>query len=156
MELPSPAQSSSRPFRSPYRRRRVVWFALLFTVAGLFFLAPDSFWEVSHGHELAAVGKEWIKPIIGGGGSGENPYTQEEELKDLLHMVASSELTIPKDVDPSKPLPKETYKADLEGAVCLQEAQADPPIIVFSKVLDIQPLHPFHSLNTLIDILPVS
>jgi len=133
MELPSPAQSPSRSFRSPYRRRRVVWFVLFFTVAGLFFLAPDSFWEVSHGHELAAAGKEWIKPIIGGGGGGQQTYTRDEELKDLLHMVASSELTIPKTADPSNPLPKDTYKADLEGAAWLQEAQADPPIIVFSK-----------------------
>lgn len=135
MDLPSPAQSPSRSFRSPYRRRRVIWFALFFTVAGLFFLAPDSFWEVSHGHELAAAGKEWMKPIIGGSGSGQQPYARDEELKDLLHMVASSELTIPKTADPSNPLPKDTYKADLEGVKWLQEAQADPPIIVFSKVL---------------------
>ena len=132
---------------------------MLLTVAGLFFLAPDSFWEVSHGHELATAGKEWINPIFGGGGNEKvgNAYSTEDELKDFLHMVASSELTIPKDVDASKPLPREIYKSDLEGVAWLQEAQADPPIIVFSKAR--APVHLIIFITSYshssLDILPV-
>lgn len=58
-----------------------------------------------------------------------------DELQNLLHMVASSELHIPKDVDPSKPLDPSVYGADLnKGASWLKKPAADPPVIVFSKV----------------------
>ncbi|EJD02673.1 thioredoxin-like protein [Fomitiporia mediterranea MF3/22] len=64
---------------------------------------------------------------------GIKPYGPEDELRDLLHMVASSELTIPSDVDPSKPLSRDVYSVDLGNVAWLQEVQADPPVIVFSK-----------------------
>jgi len=59
-------------------------------------------------------------------------YGPSDELKDLLHMVASSELTIPKDVDPSKPLPHSVYSMDIGGS-WLQQPEPDAPVIVFSK-----------------------
>ncbi|KAH8118955.1 thioredoxin-like protein [Phellopilus nigrolimitatus] len=131
MDLPAPSTNSnaSRTFRSPYRRRRIVWFAVLLTIAGLFFLAPSSFWETGHGHTLVEVGKAWIpsKSI------DVKSYTPAEELRDLLHMVASSELRIPPNVDPSKPLDRKVYGGNFKNVAWLQEPQADTPIIVFSK-----------------------
>lgn len=62
------------------------------------------------------------------------PYAAGEELRYFLHMVASSELTIPSDADPSKPLARDVYSVNLGGVAWLQEEEADPPVIVFSKV----------------------
>ena len=62
------------------------------------------------------------------------PYSAEYELHDLLHMVASTELRIPKDADPSKPLDRSVYRPDLGDVSWLQKPDPDPPVIVFSKV----------------------
>ena len=131
MDLPTYSKRSHSP-RSPYRRRRVVWSLLVLTILGLVFLAPSSFWETSRDHAMSVAekGKAWLPSQLGGGST----YGPEEELRDFLHMVASSELTIPNDVDPSKPLSKEVYSVDLGDVAWLQEQQADPPVIVFSKV----------------------
>jgi len=60
--------------------------------------------------------------------------TSGQELQNLLHMVAMTELRIPKDVDASKPLAPSVYGADLNlGASWLKGADSDPPVIVFSK-----------------------
>ena len=79
---------------------------------------------------VAEKGKEWLPEKLGGGKS----YGPEQELQDFLHMVASSELTNPTDVDPSKPLSRDVYSVDLGNVAWLQEVQPDPPVIVFSKV----------------------
>jgi len=60
------------------------------------------------------------------------PINPEDELKNFLHMVASTELRIPKDVDPSKPLSRDVYIVDIGGS-WLKQADVDPPVIVFSK-----------------------
>ena len=82
---------------------------------------------------VAEKGKEWLPEQLGGTG-GKGKYGPEEELRDFLNMVASSELTIPSDVDPSKPLERDVYVVDLGDVAWLQEVQADHPVIVFSKV----------------------
>lgn len=133
MELPaSSPKARSRSPRSPFRRRRIVWSFLLLTITALFFLAPTSFWETGRGHAaaVAEAGKAWIPEKLG----GVRPYAAGEELRYFLHMVASSELTIPSDADPSKPLARDVYSVNLGGVAWLQEEEADPPVIVFSKV----------------------
>ena len=56
-------------------------------------------------------------------------------IRDFLHMVASSELTVPTNVNAAQPLNGDVYKIDLGGDVSwLQSVEADPPVIVFSKV----------------------
>ncbi|KAL5528611.1 hypothetical protein ACEPAF_7747 [Sanghuangporus sanghuang] len=130
MELPASTPRSRSP-RSPFRRRRVVWSGLLLSFVALFFLAPSSFWETSRHRAMSVAekGKEWLPEKLGGGKS----YGPQQELQDFLHMIASSELTIPTDVDPSKPLSRDVYSIDLGNVAWLQEVQPDPPVIVFSK-----------------------
>ncbi|KAI5118888.1 hypothetical protein M0805_003563 [Coniferiporia weirii] len=132
MELPAPSMSSSpsRSFRSPYRRRRIIWATFLFSIIALVFLTPSSFWETGHGRALVDAGRAWVPSKIG----EVQPYAPGEEIRDLLHMVASSELKIPHGVDPAQPLGREVYDPNFgENVAWLKEAQADPPVIVFSK-----------------------
>lgn len=132
-ELPSPSTSPSRAFRAPYRRRRIVWSLVLLTLVGFFFLVPSSFWETgrSHASALADSGRAWLPNKLG----GVQPYSAADELRDFLHMAASSELTIPASVNVAEPLDKEVYSVNLgEDVAWLQQAEMDPPVVVFSKV----------------------
>ena len=132
-ELPSPSTSPSRGFRAPYRRRRIIWALILLTFVGFFFLAPASFWETSRSHAsaLADSGRAWLPNSLG----GIKPYSAADELRDFLHMVASSELTIPASANVAQPLDPEVYNVNLGDDVAwLQQIEADPPVIVFSKV----------------------
>ena len=51
-----------------------------------------------------------------------------------MHMVASSEVAIPAEVDPSRPLERDVYVIDMGDVAWLQEVKPDPPVIIFSKV----------------------
>lgn len=134
--LPLPS-SASRAYRSPYRRRRILWFAVLLTVFALFYLTPPGFWDTRRAQAIADTVKSWT-PDINSGQKQQGSYNAEDELRDLLHMVASSELKIPNDVDPSKPLDRSVYTAGLEDVMWLQEPLLDPPVIVFSKVCHLE------------------
>ena len=135
MDLPLPS-TSARTFR-PYRRRRILWTLFFLTIAAVYLLAPSSFWDMgsSQARKLAEAGKSWVPESLNKFNSGgESPYTNGEELQALLHMVASSELRIPPESDPSKPLARDVYSGGTENVAWLQQVQPDPPVIVFSKV----------------------
>lgn len=134
MDLPPPS-TNSRSFR-PYRRRRILWTAFFLFIGFIYLFAPPSFWDTSsyHARKLAEVGKSWVPGPLNGNTLEERPYAEGEELQSFLHMVASTELTIPSTSDSSKPLPREVYTGGIEEDVAwLQEVQSDPPVIVFSK-----------------------
>jgi len=158
MELPSYTGRSPPPrARVSYRRRRVIWSALFLSCIFIFFFAPDSFWEKSD--RLKELGTEYLSSL-----KSPSRFTDEQgipdpkdelqksnedrpgkewaatppprtELQKLLHMVSSSELTIPLDVDASQPLDSSVYDPlSGEDISWLQSASNDPPVIVFSKV----------------------
>ncbi|TDL26174.1 thioredoxin-like protein [Rickenella mellea] len=74
-----------------------------------------------------------------GKGEQENTKTSQTsspppELVQFLHMVASSELRIPSDVDPSHPLDPSVYAVGGgPRAASFKPEDPDPPVIVFSK-----------------------
>lgn len=109
-----------------------MWSLILLTCFGLFFLAPTSFWETSRSHAsaLADSGRAWLPTKLG----GVQPYSAADELRDFLHMVASSELTIPPSANVAEPLEPEVYSVNLGDVAWLQQVEMDPPVIVFSKV----------------------
>ena len=140
MSLPQPSTSGkghSPAFRSPFRRRRLIWSIVIFTFLFIYSFAPQSFWDTSrvHSESLKTWVPEKVQNAVGNLPTWGKPvYTREDELRDLLHMVASSELVIPVDADPSKPLDRDVYVVDLGDVAWLQEVKPDPPVIVFSKV----------------------
>lgn len=151
-ELPSPASSSPNVYR--IRRRRFSLVFIFVFVLGVVFFTPSSFWELSKGLGRASdLGGSDLDFLVGDNSKEDSKDHNDnmastdtelpslsplEELKLLLHMVASTELRIPKDVDPTKPLARDVYDAGIGGGIgggisWLQAQQADPPVIVFSK-----------------------
>ncbi|KLO20604.1 thioredoxin-like protein [Schizopora paradoxa] len=138
MDLPQPA---SVRLRTTYRRRRVLWVVALTTILAIVFLAPTSFWDSSsHVHDS----KEWASssgettpfaapPKLKEGALNDVPMLKEIELNNLLHMVVSSDRTIPADANPNKPLGLNMYAGEMDTAAWLAEMENDPPLIVFSK-----------------------
>lgn len=151
--LPAPTQASSSSSKYRLRKKRVIPFGLLLFVVGIIFFAPPSFWELHEGLGRASnryspdfvADKTLDQGRVGTGivdindpNSVTTLLSPTVELKLLLHMVASTELHIPKDVDPTKPLDRLVYNAGIGsgiggGIAWLQAQQIVPPVIVFSK-----------------------
>lgn len=165
MNLPQPA---STRLRTSYRRRRVLWVFALATILAIVFFAPTSFWFSSahdredgvsfSGATRAIQNHAPAKTKSIGGAYNDNALLKEIELKNLLHMVVSSDRTIPADANTDKPLVLNAYAADVEAVAWLTEMENDPPLIVFSKVsypLQIVAVTRLISLEFPSDLLPV-
>ena len=116
----------------------MLWSIALLSAVLLFFFAPSSFWE--HSRRLTSESREWLGLSKSNDGATEiqNPAAAPRytELEALLHMVSSSELRFPLDIDASQPLSHELYSNPVDdmGVAWLRAPDADPPVIVFSKV----------------------